>query len=114
MKSSKITGMRSLQKRKQALSLELRQQEAEMTQEVESIIWPFHVFRKYKHTAESIADNKLFVVGVEFAKSIISAAWKRKKEKAEQENHGVTDFLKEVANEFLSNYGKKEKTEEQE
>lgn len=112
MKKRKITGLKSLRKQKAALALEIEQQQADIISDVEAIVWPFRVFRKYRRAAENIADNKFFVIGMQFAQSILKATWKRKKENEEHEEYGIADFLKQVADEFLANFTKKDQTGE--
>lgn len=108
MKKHRITGLKSLRRQKAALKLEIDQQQADIINDVEAIVWPFHVFRKYRRAAENIADNKFFVIGMQFAQSILKATWKRKKENEEHEEYGIADFLKQVADEFLSGFSKKD------
>lgn len=114
MKKHRITGLKSLRRQKNTLKLEIEQQQAEIVSDIEGIVWPFRVFRKYRKAAENIADNKFFVIGMQFAQSILKATWKRKKENEEHEEHGIADFLKQVADEFLSNFVRKDQTGEKE
>lgn len=113
MKKTKVTSMKSLRKRKAALVLEIEQQKQEIINSVESIVWPLRVFRKYKATAENIAGNTFFAIGMQFAQSVLNAAWKRKKSNEEHEDYGIADFLKQVADDFITRFTQRKQTGEE-
>lgn len=110
MKKHRITGLKSLRRRREALTLEMEVQRAAMVTEVETLVWPLRVFRKFRKTAEDVADNKFFTIGVQLAQSILNAAWSKKKENEEHESHGIVDFLKQVADDFLANLSRSGKS----
>lgn len=106
MKKHKITSLKSLRRQKAALELQIAQEQQEIVNDFENIVWPLGSFRRFKRTSDDIAGNKFFVVGMQLAQSVLNAAWKRKKENDEHDSHGIVDFLKSIADDFLSRQGK--------
>lgn len=109
MKKHKITSLKALRKQKAALSLQIEQEQAELVAVAENLVWPLGAFRRFRKAADNVADNRFFVLGAQLAQSILNTAWKRKKEnETHEEKHTVVEFIKQVADEFLNTYHKRE------
>lgn len=113
MKKHRITGLKSLRRRKAELQADLAFQHNEIVNAVEEVVWPLQVFRKYRRTAEDVAENKFFVIGIQLAQAILGSLWGRK-DKQEDAPRGIADFVKQVAEELVSRFSKKETDKEQE
>jgi hypothetical protein len=102
MKKHKITSLKSLRRQKAALELQIAQEQTELVNDIENIVWPLGSFRRFKKASDDVAGNKFFVVGLQLAQSVLNAALKRKKVNEEHESHGIVDFLKSIADDFLA------------
>jgi hypothetical protein len=115
MTKRKITGMKSLQREKARLAQQIEKEQAEILHDIEALkeqLWPLRVFSRFRKTAESISENKFILFGAQFVYAVLQSTWKKKKPETETES-GIVDFLRQVADNFISLYVKKEKTDEQ-
>jgi hypothetical protein len=118
MTKRKITSMKGLRREKRRLALQMEQEKAEISHEVEVLkehLWPLKVLRRFRKTAETISENKFVILGAQLAYAILNATWKKnKKEENPGAGSGVLDFLKGVVQDFLSNYVKTDQGGEKE
>ena len=107
----KITSLRVLRKEKARLALQIEQEQQERRNDFELLkesFWPLQIVRRFSKTAESVSENRFFVIGAQLAYSILQAAGKRNKNESSSGDHSVLDFLKQAARSFIEFYTKKE------
>lgn len=108
----KITTLRGLRKEKARLALRIEQEQQELRNDFELLkesFWPLQIVRRFRRTAESVSENRFFVIGAQLAYAILQAAGKRNKTESNSGEHSsVLDFLKQAAKSFIEFYTKKE------
>ena len=113
----KITTLRGLRKEKARLALQIEQEQLELRNDFELLkesFWPIQIVQRFRKTAESVSENRFFVIGAQLAYAILQAAGKRNKnESASSGDHSVLDFLKQAARSFIEFYTKKEDAEKE-
>lgn len=107
----KIISLRGLRKEKARLALRIEQEQQELRNDFELLkesFWPLQIVRRFRRTAESVSENRFFVIGAQLAYAILQAAGKRNKTESNSGDHSVLDFLKQAAKSFIEFYTKKE------
>jgi hypothetical protein len=115
MNNRKITSLKKLRKEKALLLAQMETEKSEIVASVAHVgdaLWPLQVIRRFRHTAESLSENRLVVVGVQLAHAVINAVRERNevKDGAERKT-SILYFIEEVAKNFLNKYTKDQEAE---
>lgn len=118
MTKRKITGMKSLQREKARLAQQIETEKTEIRHDFEALkdqLWMFRIAKRFRKTAEAMTENKFIMIGAQLVYAVLQSTWKKKEPEPETGGEkGIVDFLRQVAQNFISLYVKKEKPGEQE